>query len=129
MDDRLFTADDVWNGGFYGVALEIGPRSDDRLFSALTTLWRHPDLNGPFLDRDREPEEQQRASEISLEAGSHLLGIAKLPNGKHVVCGSCLIREDDGPDWLDFYLPMGSLGPAYLVGGFPFGTEADWPGS
>jgi hypothetical protein len=39
-----------------------------------------------------------------------------------------LVREEEGPDWLDFYLPMGSLARAYPVGGFPFGTEADWPG-
>jgi hypothetical protein len=59
-----------------------------------------------------------------------LLGVARLPNGRNVACGSCLIREVDyGSDWLDFYLPLGSLGTVYPVGGFPFGTEADWPGS
>jgi hypothetical protein len=51
-----------------------------------------------------------------------------LPNGSRVTCGTCVIREDDGPDWLDFYLPLGSLGRAYPAGWFPFGSEADWPG-
>jgi hypothetical protein len=128
MGERLFTAGGAWYGGFYELALEIGPRSDERLRSALTALWKYPDLDGCFLGRSREPTEQPRSSEFSLETGSHSLGVASLPNGSRVVCGSCLIREEDGPDWLDFYLPMGSLGTAFPVAGFPFGTEADWPG-
>jgi hypothetical protein len=57
-----------------------------------------------------------------------MLGVANLPNGRRVACGTCLIREEDGPDWLDFYLPMASLGTVYPVAGFPFGSEVDWPG-
>ena len=60
-------------------------------------------------------------------AGSHLLGVARLPDGSQVACGSCIIREvDDGSDWLDFYLPMGSLSrTTYPVGGFPFDTYTE----
>jgi hypothetical protein len=129
MGEQLFTAKGAWYGGFYELALGIGPRSDERLRSALTTLWKHPDLEGCFFDRDREPTEQSRTKDFSMETGSHSLGVASLPNGSRIVCGSCLVREDDGPDWLDFYLPLGSLGTAYPVGSFPFGTEADWPGT
>jgi hypothetical protein len=128
MAERLFTAEGAWYGGFYELALEIGPRSDERLRSALTALWKYPDLDGCFFDRSREPIDQPRSSEFCLETGSHALGVASLPNGSRVVCGSCLVREEEGPDWLDFYLPMASLGTAYPVAGFPFGTEADWPG-
>ena len=128
MGDRLFTADGAWYGGFYELALDVGPRSDDQLRSALTALWNFPDVDGCFLDRGREPADQPRCSEFCLDMGSHSLGVASLPNGIRVACGSCLIREDEGPDWLDFYLPMGSLGAAYPVGSFPFGIEADWPG-
>lgn len=126
MGERLFTADDAWAGGFYELALEVGPRSDDRLGAALSALWGHPDLDGCYLDRVREPGDQPRIPPNRLEDGSHLLGIARLPNGSRVTCGTCLIREvNDGPDWLDFYLPMGSLAAAYPCGGFPFGTEAE----
>ncbi len=129
MSERLFTANDAWIGGFYELALEVGPQSDDRLRAALATLWSHPDLDGCYLDRGREPAGQPRVQpDCLLETGSHLLGLARLPNGVRVACGTCLISEDDGPDWLDFYLPMGSLGTVYLAGGFPFGSEADWPG-
>jgi hypothetical protein len=128
MDPRLFTAVEAWYGGFYELALEIGSRSDDRLQSALTALWKHPDLDGCYLDRSCEPSEQPRTSEFGLASGTHLLGLASLPNGSRVACGSCLIREDDGPDWLDFYLPSGSLGTAYPIGPYPFGAEPDWHG-
>lgn len=127
MAERLFTADDAWNGGFYELALEIGHRSDQRLLAALIALWKHANLDGCFLDRSREPSEQPRTSEFCLEGGSHRLGVASLPNGSQVACGSFLVREDDGPDWLGFYLPMGSLATAYPVGAFPFGTEAERP--
>ncbi len=129
MTGQLFTADHAWSGGFYELALEFGPPSDDRLRAALATLWRHPDFEGCYLDRDREPDDQPRMPPDKIEYGSHLYGVARLPNGLRVACGSCPIREmDDGPNWLDFYLPMDSLATAYPAGAFPFGTEADWPG-
>ena len=129
MGDRLFTANEAWLGGFFELALEVGPRSDDRLRAALEALWTHPDLEGCYLHRGREPDDQQRERPDCLEGGSHFLGVARLPNGSPVACGSCLVREpSDGPDWLDFYLPMGSLGTAYPVGPFPFGSESDWAG-
>ena len=128
--DRLFTADGAWHGGFYELALEVGPRSDEHLQAALSAIWSHPAVSGCYLDRGREPGEQQRVSPKGyLEDGSHLLGVAHLPNGVRAACGTCLIREvDNGPDWLDFYLPMGSLGAVYPAGAFPFGTEGNPPG-
>jgi hypothetical protein len=115
---------EAWSGGFFEVALELGPRSDERLRSALAVLWSHPDLDGCYLDRHRDPSEQSRLPPDLMEDGRHLLGVARLPDGSHVACGSCIIREvDDGSDWLDFYLPMGSLSTAtYPVGPFPFDT-------
>jgi len=58
MDEQLFRADDAWFGGFYELAIEVGPRSDDRLGAALSTLWKYPNLRGCFLDRSREPSDR-----------------------------------------------------------------------
>jgi hypothetical protein len=127
MGDPLFTEYDAWCGGFYELALELGPRSDERLRAALVALWRHSDLDGCFRDRNQEPGNQERVPPECVEDGVHCLGVARLPNGSRVACGSCVIREEDGPDWLDLYLPTGSLGNAYPVGGFPFCGEADYP--
>lgn len=121
-DERMyFTNPETWNGGYYELALEMGGRSDERLQMALRALWGHPTLEGCYLDREREPHQQKRVdvSSVLIEP-IHLQGLARLPNGRRVACGTCLIRGEDGPDWLDFYLPMGALGEAYEVGSYPF---------
>jgi hypothetical protein len=129
LDNSIFTAESAWGGGFYELAIEVGSRSDDRLHAAISALWSHPEIEGCHTDRAREPAEQLKLSPDCLVEGCHLLGVTRLPNGCRITCGTCLIREvEDGSDWLDFYLPLGSLCAAYPVGGFPFGTEADWPG-
>jgi hypothetical protein len=84
MEERVFTADDAWAGGFYELAIEIGSRSDERLRAALAAIWQHPDLDGCYLERNREPSEQLRRLPASIEGGSHPRGIARLPNGSRV---------------------------------------------
>lgn len=116
-----FTNPNTWFGGYYELALEIGGRSDKCLLNALATLWNHPSLEGVYLEREKEPDEQQHVPiSPSLLDRMHLQGLAKLPDGHKVACGSCVIREDAGINWLDFYLPMGALESAYDVGGYPF---------
>jgi hypothetical protein len=130
MDNRKFTSKDVWNGGFYELALEIGERSDDKLFAVLQAVWSHPFLDGCYLQKDKEPRDQQRIvpNLRHIASGFHLLGIATLPNTLKVACGTIPIREDDGLDWLSLYIPMGALSSAYAVGGYPFdeGKGKDW---
>jgi hypothetical protein len=122
---RVFTPDDTWNGGCFELALEVGPRSDERLRAVVNALWQCPLLAGCYLDPAAEPWDQPLISPADrpLDSGHRLLGIAALPNGARVACGSCLVREEEGPDWLDFYIPLGALGTAYPVGAYPFGSE------
>jgi hypothetical protein len=118
---QYFTEADTWSGGYYELAIELGRRSDERLLAALAAVWAAPDLDGPYLSRDVEPWQQQRlAITTELLQVSHLHGLARLPNGVTIACMTSIIREDDGPDWLGLYLPMGALGTAYSVGGYPF---------
>jgi hypothetical protein len=126
-----FTQQDAWTGGFYELALILGERSDKRLFDALVMIWKHPSLDGCYLDHTKEPYEQLRIvpSEELLESGQHLRGLAHLPNGIQVPCGTVPIREDRGIDWLIFYLPMGALQQAYDVGGYPFDIDIKSPES
>ncbi len=115
-----FTPRNVWYGGFYELAIELGKPSDERLFEALKALWRSPSLQGCYLENDIEPSEQEQVlPSLELLNRMHIYGLARLPDGKQVACGSCIIREDDGSDWLDFYLPTAALGKVYDIDGYP----------
>ncbi len=116
-----FTHEETWYGGFYELALELGAPSDERLLTALQALWAFLPLEGCYLDRHVEPSAQPRLTPSpALLQHTHLQGIAQLPNSCRVACGTCVIREEDGSDWLDFYLPLGALSGAYDLGGYPF---------
>jgi len=126
-----FTAKDTWLGGFYELAMQYGPRADEALNAGLQAIWKRPDLEGCYLLADVEPQHQQRVrpSSATLLSEGHLHGIATLPNGCQIACGTCMVREDGGDDWLDFYLPAGALQDAYPVGAYPFeesATSREW---
>ena len=123
---KVFTPSDIWYGGYYELALELGGRSDERLQVALRRVWSFPSLEGCYLDTELEPSEQHRVEVPSaLEEPGQLRGTALLPSGDRVACGTFIVREEDGPDWLGFYVPMGALSitSAYDVGGYPFDVE------
>jgi hypothetical protein len=124
MVRQIFTPSDIWNGGFYELALELGGRSDERLQAALRRVWSFPLLEGCYLYTELEPSKQPRIEVPSvLEETGQLHGIALLPNGKRVACGTFIVCEEEGPDWLGFYVPMGALSRTYDAGGYPFDVE------
>ena len=127
MNCSRFTEPDTWHGGYYELAIELGPRSESRLRSALTRLWSHPHLEGCYASRELDPNAQPHIAPVLTAEPGHLYGLATLPNGVAVACGTCVVREEDGPDWLDLYLPLGGLGLAYPVGAYPFGAEPTAP--
>lgn len=120
----IFTDDEVWTGGFYELALEYATGADVGLVDGLRELWRLGFLDGCYLDRELDPKDQPRLEfDASLLSHGHLQGVATLPGGKRVACGTCCIQDDDGSDWLVFYCPMSAIGHTYPVGGFPFDNE------
>jgi hypothetical protein len=124
---ELFTKPDTWSGGFYELALEFAPGSDGPLDMALKTIWGLPFLQGCYLRSDLEPSQQPRVAPAlaTLESHGHPRGVARLPDGRSVACGTYLVREESGPDWLGFYVPMGALEAVYEVGGYPFEQDSD----
>jgi hypothetical protein len=123
---HYFTGEDAWFGGFYELAMDFGEVRPEALERALETLWANPGVAGCYLRRDVEPSEQARvAPSLAIqEANGHLQGIAMLPNGKQVACGSLLVRETSGACWVDFYLPLGALSATPEVGGYPLENTA-----
>jgi hypothetical protein len=125
----VFSGGEVWTGGFYELALEYERGIANGLVTGLQQLWQLEELDGCYLERERDPVDQSRvAFKPSLATAGHLLGVATLAGGVRVACGSCTIQETDGSDWLVFYFPMSALGNVYPVGGFPFdsGNHEGW---
>ena len=89
----------------------------------IVDIWRAADIEGCYHSRDREPGEQNEiaCTVASLTEFPHLRGTVRLPSGHRIVCGCVAVRENNGPDWLDFYLPMEALARVdRRIGGFPF---------
>ena len=112
-----------WHGGFYELGLQLGPRDDDRLETALTALWTAAGVSGCYAPTYNPLRHAPADLSLeSLEGHGHLRGIVRLPSGDEVVCGSVAIRFDDGDDWIELYLPLGALGSTdERIGPFPFG--------
>lgn len=128
------TDPDNWVGGFYELALELGPADDARLEIALSTLCAQSGAQGWFgHGTGQQPIDQQRVpcTLESLTQSGHLRGVLQLPDGGRLVCGLVAVREQDGsatyqPDWVCFYIPLGSLGRSdSRVGAYPFGDIED----
>jgi len=120
--DSIFTAPDAWSGGAYELALQYGSRSLSITDAALRALWTAPNVGQCYLRKDVEPEEQH-AVELADFRGmiETLYGACVLRNSIRVAAHSQVIPYDDGPFWVYFGFPMGSLGRAYPVGAYPFG--------
>jgi hypothetical protein len=127
MDATTFTDEENWHGGFYELAILLGDRDDVRLDAAIGAVWADPRVDGCYADRHREPADQERVpcTLEALDEVDHLRGIALLPDGQRVVCGTVIIREEESRmDWLDFYVPAGALARVDpRVGGYPFGGD------
>ena len=123
-----------WSGSCYELAMELGARDDSRLERALLAVWHHASVKGCFV-AEYEPYTGIRPLALlghaevplslrSLEESGQLRGVVRLPSGVDIVCSVVAVREDNGPDWLDFGVPLGALWQADpRIGGFPFGDD------
>jgi hypothetical protein len=116
-----------WTGGFYELAIELGPTNDARLERALLAVWREALVVGCFAATADEPALHIPAQLTldSLRANGHLRGIVRLPDEHDIVCGAVAVRFENASDWLSFYLPLGGLArtdPA--IDGYPFSADS-----
>jgi hypothetical protein len=125
---KLFTIDDTWSGGFYELVFQLHESTTPQ--KALSVLWSHPDLEGWYSDRNREPGELEKAVPADFAYESHWYGIATLPSQKRCTAGSFWGKYTDiAGAWLTIYLPLGSLGRVYSIGAYPIkGPGAPDPG-
>lgn len=129
---ELFCDSQIWKGAFYELAIELSSRSDERLKIALSAIWKLPFFSWCQSDLYKETKEKDQGnfSNVNIKTYGHLRGIAILPDKQRIPCGTVSVREEEGIDWLDFYIPLGAIERTYKdVGGF-FGTDhpksRDW---
>src|SRR5689334_12125287 len=123
MPTQYFTAPDTWAGGHYELDLLVDSMSDTELAAAWSRLWSHPALDGGYLHRDREPDEQARVPPAEFTRG---YGLARLPGGERVACGAAYYpRWRDEYPYLHLYIPLGALESIYPVNGYPIGPDYD----
>lgn len=120
MGEPIFTVPDAWLNGFYTLAINLVERSDEHSQAAMAALLSYPKLEGWYLKRDKEPEDQPRV-DASGPVKSHRFGVFTLLNGKRVPCGCYIFHLEHEPDWLEFFVPLASIDKIYPTGGYPFG--------
>lgn len=104
--------------------MELGPPNDLRLQAAFVAVWTNPDLEGIFLQRNQDPEDQRRFSLSQVEPLQIARGVARLPGGLLVPCYTDVVRGEGGSDWLNLSLPTGALRRA--CSGAAFDTSERW---
>lgn len=110
-------------GGYYELALDLGPTSDERLQGALRRIWSFNGVRGCADDPQKAWNQAWSINPQTQELppmDQHLYGLAVLPNGTEVLCSTVTVRLEDDHDWVYFGITMGELGRAYPVGAFPF---------
>ncbi len=114
-----------WHGGFYELAIELGPRDDARLERSLEVLWGSAGLHGCFAPSDGGHHVPIELGLSSLEQHGHLRGVLEPPGFGRLVAGLIVTRvERDQTDWLTLYLPLGALAKTDpRIGTFPFGRD------
>ena len=98
--------DEVWLGGYFELALELGAPDDSRLIKAESRLWAHHSLE---------------------QDGARSFGVAAIPGIGTTCCKVIMVPEED-KDWLVLCIPMGGLGRVVDVGAYPFadGSDLSW---
>ncbi|MDB5346398.1 MAG: hypothetical protein JWP89_4775 [Schlesneria sp.] len=107
----------------------FGTAGRDQVAEITRVLWSYPQLDGPYLDRHREPESQERfdLTDYGQDGFESLLGILKTWDGHEVPFTQSTVVDDDGL-WVYAGPPLGGLPVSWDVGAYPFddGKPADW---
>jgi hypothetical protein len=119
LDEPIFTAPEAWIGGFYELAINLEQRSDEHSRAAMAALLSYPKLDGLYLERNKEPQDQPRV-DASGRVEDHHFGVLTLPNGGKLPFGCYIFHLEYEPDWLEVFIPLGSINKFYPTEGYPF---------
>ncbi|GAA2001749.1 hypothetical protein GCM10009799_31190 [Nocardiopsis rhodophaea] len=126
MSVPVIMTDADWSGGHYEIYIELGDTDDGRLQRLLTSVWRAAAVDGCYGATYDGPGELQEmpCTVASLRDAGKLKGVVRHPSGQRIVCGCFVIHDDDVPELLSFFIPMGALTAVDpRIGAFPFGPD------
>lgn len=64
------------------------------IVEAARTVWTLRVLEGSYLESERDPGEQPKLDfDPSMVSAGHIYGIATVPGGTRVACGTCFCRR------------------------------------
>lgn len=104
-----------WHGSSLQVAIDLGPRNDERLLHAFRAAWASPCLDGPLPSPGGDAAAALDGSLLEQEGSEHTYGTFELPDGgRRLGCEVFAIRDEQS-DWLEVAIPTGMLELAFPV--------------
>lgn len=108
---EILTPRNRWYGGFYELAIQVGPTGNDvAIADLLKTFWMLPNITGPYETNEIEPTDKPVVTADPDER--HYYGFTQLSDGHTVVCGTYVVKETcepGGSDWVLLYVPAQDL--------------------
>ncbi len=113
--NKAFTIPENWWGGFYELALELGPSENNSfIYEVISFLWGQEKIVGPFDNNDIDIAKQNLIENPKPEE-RHYYGILNLSDTIILGCGTYVVKEENGSDWILLYVP-GNMAFKYLGG-------------
>jgi len=126
---HAFSNPDCWAGGSIDALMYFSGSSAAIAAEISHAIWSTPALDGPYLDRNRDPELQIRYefSGFGFDGYQTLFGRIQLHDGQLATFTQSTIIDDDGL-WIYAGPPIGGLPEAWDVGAYPFedGKPTTW---
>ncbi len=95
---------DNWLGWYFELAIDLGPRNDERLRRATDAIWGTPGIRGPLPSPFSPPEHRPRSRD------RHFISVhGELSIGEFPPIGCLTVVVPDVHDWLDLSIPEAML--------------------
>lgn len=119
---KLFTRPDAWAGGNVDALMYFGAAGIDEANAISRAVWSYPRLEGPYLHRDVEPDQQVPIDipQMSVYGYADSIGVFTHNDGSRSAFEHSALIDEDGL-WVYAGPTVGGLPEGWNVGGYPAG--------